>query len=434
MNDSPVGKLLTYRWVVLGIMALAFVFVYFHRLCPAVVALDLQHAFGASAGLMGILASAYFYPYAVMQFPAGLLSDSIGPRKTVTVFLTIAGVGSLLFGLASGIGTAVAARVMVGVGVSMVFIPAMKVFSQWFRITEFASVTAILNVAGGIGALIAATPLAFITGWLGWRAAFELIGIGTLVMAVLVWILVRNRPQDKGWPSIAEIDYAGPGKGVPPVALSLWQGARTVVTEKYFWPLAVWFFFDCGIFFGFGALWAGPYLMQVYGLSRAEVGGILSMIAVALIVASPIISALSDKVFYSRKKVMILTSAILVGEFLLLNIFPSGLPRPALYAAIFVLAACSAAIVVIAFTTAKELFPVEIAGTSTGTVNLFPFLGGGIFQPGLGWILDSYPGAVAGVYSLEGYRIMLMVLLAASVICLISTFMMKETFPGARSK
>ena len=76
----------------------------------------------------------------------------------------------------------------------------------------------------------------------------------------------------------------------------------------------------------------------------------------------------------------------------------------------------------------------EIAGTSTGTVNLFPFLGGGIFQPGLGWILDAHPGAVAGAYSLEGYRIMLMVLLAASIICLISTFMMKETFPGARSK
>jgi len=434
MNDRAAGKVLSYRWLVLGIMALAFAFVYFHRLCPAIVAVDLQKAFGASAGLMGILASAYFYPYAAMQFPCGLLSDSIGPRKTVTIFLTIAGVGSLLFGFASGIGTAVAARVMVGVGVSMVFIPAMKVFSQWFRITEFAFVTAILNVAGGIGALSAAAPLAFVTGWLGWRAAFELIGIGTLVMAVLVWTLVRNRPQDKGWPSIAEIDHGGPVESAAPVTLSLWQGARTVVTEKYFWPLAAWFFFDCGIFFGFGALWAGPYLMQVYGLSRAEVGGILNMIAVALIVASPIISALSDKVFYSRKKVMILTSAILVGEFLLLNIFPSGLSKPALYASIFVLAACSAAIVVIAFTTAKELFPVEIAGTSTGTVNLFPFLGGGIFQPGLGWILDAYPGAVVGEYSLEGYRIMLVVLLAASIICLISTFMMKETFPDVRMR
>ena len=53
----------------------------------------------------------------------------------------------------------------------------------------------------------------------------------------------------------------------------------------------------------------------------------------------------------------------------------------------------SAAIVVIGFTTTKELFPVEIAGTSVGTVNLFPFLGGAIFQPIVGRLLDAYPKA-----------------------------------------
>ena len=430
MNDNLVRKVLIYRWLIFWIMALAYVFVYFHRLCPAVVAVDLQKAFNASGGLMGILASAYFYPYALMQFPAGLLSDSIGPRKSVTVFLAIAGVGSLLFGLASGIGMAVAARVMVGVGVSMVFIPAMKVFSQWFRIREFAFVTAILSLMGGVGALTAATPLALVTGWLGWRSAFELIGIGTLVMAVIVWFLVRNRPQDNGWPSIAEIDHSGPGSPVPPIAISLWDGARRVVTEKYFWPLAVWFFFDCGVFFGFGGLWAGPYLMHVYGLSRAEVGNVLNMLAVGLIIGAPLSSTLSDKVFHSRKKVLTLMSAILLADVLLLNVFPSELARSLLYPVFFVFSVCSSAVVVIGFTSAKELFPVEIAGTSVGTVNLFPFLGGAIFQPVLGWVLDAYPGAVSGDYSLEGYRVMLLILLVGSCICLISTFMMKETFPS----
>jgi len=434
MQESQARKMLSYRWVVFWIMALAYVFVYFHRLCPAVVAVDIQRAFGASGGLMGILASAYFYPYALMQFPAGLLSDSIGPRKAATFFLAIAGVGSLLFGLASGIGVAVAARVMVGVGVSMVFIPAMKIFSQWFRIREFAFVTAILSLMGGVGALTAATPLALVTGWLGWRASFELIGIGTLVMAVLVWILVRNRPQDKDWPSIAEIDHSGPGSVTTPIHMSLWEGARTVVTEKYFWPLAVWFFFVCGVFFGFGGLWAGPYLMQIYGLSRAEAGSVLNMLAVGLIVGAPLASTLSDKVFHSRKKVLALISALLVADVLLLNIFPSGLALCLLYPGFFIFSVCSSAIVVIGFTTAKELFPLEIAGTSVGTVNLFPFLGGAIFQPLLGWILDAYPGVGAGEYSLEGYRVMLLILLVGACIALISTSMMKETFPVSEAK
>ncbi len=153
------------------------------------------------------------------------------------------------------------------------------------------------------------------------------------------------------------------------------------------------------------------------------------MIAVGLIVGSPLVSTLSDKVFHSRKQVMIPVTAVLVGEFLLLSVFPSGLPQPLLYLAVFVMTVCSASIVVIGFSTTKELFPIEIAGTSVGTVNLFPFLGGAIFQPALGWILEAFPRAASGGYSLEAYRAMLLVLAGAAIVGLVSTFLMKETFP-----
>jgi sugar phosphate permease len=431
MHENPVRKVLAYRWLIFWIMALAYVFVYFHRLCPAVVAMDLQQAFAASGGFMGLLASAYFYPYALMQFPAGLLSDSLGPRKTVTVFLSVAAAGSLLFGFAQSMELAVIARVIVGLGVSMVFIPTMKLLSQWFRIREFAFMTALLNTMGGIGALTAATPLALMTGWIGWRSSFQIIGLGTLAIAVLVWLFVRNKPQDKGWPSLSEIDHSGPGTAAPPIVIPLWQGARRVVTEKYFWPVAAWFFFGCGIFFGFAGLWAGPYLMQVYNMSRAEAGSILNMISVGMIFGSPLVSYLSDRVFHSRRKVLTLCSSLLLAEMIFLNIFHSGLPIWGLYIVFIVLAVSSSAIVVIGFTSTKELFPVEIAGTSVGTVNLFPFLGGAIFQPILGWVLDAYPKTAAGGYSLEGYKMLLLILLCASVLTVASTFFMKETFPKA---
>lgn len=429
MQEGPARKVLTYRWLIFWIMAAAYVFVYFHRLCPAVVALDLQNAFHTSGGFMGLLASAYFYPYALMQFPAGLLSDSLGPRKTVTVFLSVAAAGSLLFGFAPGVEVAVLARVMVGLGVSMVFVPTMKVLSQWFRIREFAFMTAILTTMGGMGALTAATPLALMTGWIGWRASFQIIGLGTLVIAVMVWVFVRNKPQDKGWPSLAEIDHAGAGAPVPPLIIPLWHGARRVVTEKYFWPIAIWFFFDCGVFFSLGGLWAGPYLMHVYGLTRAEAGNILNMISVGMIVGSPLITFLSDRVFHSRRKVLALCSWGLVAEMLFLSVFHSGLPIWVLYVFFFWFSVCSSAIVVMGFTITKELFPIEIAGTSVGTVNLFPFLGGAVFQPALGWILDAYPKAASGGYSPEAYRIVLLVLLGASIITAVSTLLMKETFP-----
>ncbi len=433
MINREVKRVLSYRWVIFGVMAVAYVFVYFHRLCPAVVADAIQNEFHASAGLLGVLASAYFYPYALMQLPAGLLSDSWGPRKTVTVFLMIAAVGGILFGFASSMWVAVGARVMVGIGISMVFIPTMKLVSQWFRVGEFSLMTAILNVMGGIGALTAATPLALVSGTFGWRGAFEIIGAGTLIVGILVWILVRNRPADMGLPSLAEIDRKGRGTVPTPQQIPLWEGARRVVTEFHFWPIAIWFFFTCGVFFSFSGLWAGPYLMHVYGMTRAEAGNILNMTAVGMIIGSPLLSFVSDKIFHSRKIVLILVTLVLTCVVLLLYFFPSGLSRPMLYAVFFLVAVSSSSIVVIAFTTTKELFPVEIAGTSVGTVNLFPFLGGAVMQIMLGKVLDTWGQNESGMYPLEAYSTLLLVLLAAAVIALACTFLMKETFPAGEA-
>lgn len=427
MGKDLVKKVLLYRWLIFSIMALCYVVVYFHRLSPAVVAIDLQTAFHTSGGFMGLMASAYFYPYALMQFPAGLMSDSLGPRKTVTVFLLLASVGSIAFGLSQTVEQAVASRILVGLGVSMVFIPTMKILSQWFRVGEFAFMVAILNTMGGMGALTAATPLALMTTSFGWRVSFELIGIITLFMGLMVWVFVRNRPADLGWPTLAQIDHSGSGDVPKPREIGLLEGAKTVFTEKFFWPIAVWFFLVCGIFFGFGGLWAGPYLMHVYGLDRAQAGSILNMIAVGLIFGSPFHSFVSNRILKSRKKTLILSTFCLSLLLIFINAFPSGLPIWGLYVIMLLLSVTASAIVVIAFTTTKELFPVEIAGTSVGAVNLFPFLGGAIFQPVIGSILDCYEKTYIGTYSIEAYSTMLMTLLVAALIALASTFFMKET-------
>ena len=428
MSEDLAGKVLRFRWLIFLVLALAYFIVYFHRLSLSVVANDLIQAFQTTAGGMGFLGSIYFYCYAAMQFPAGLLSDSLGPRKSVTFFLIIASAGSILFGFAPTLEVAYLSRVMVGVGVSMVFIPTMKILSQWFRVHEFAFMTGILNAIGGLGVLAATWLLAIMTALLGWRFSFELIGACTFIIVALVWLIVRDRPEDKDWPSIAQIDNKG---GAPPQIqkqIPLLAGARRVVAEKYFWPVAIWFFFDCGIFFGFGALWGGPYLMHVYDMTRAQAGTVLSMIAWGMIIGSPPLGYLSDKIMKSRKKPFILCNLILVIELVFLNVYPAGLSRISLYVFFFIFSICASSVVIFGFTMIKELFPVEMAGTSTGMVNLFPFLGGAVFMPLLGWVLDAYPKSAAGGYSLEAYSRLLLILLGAGVISLICTFLMKETF------
>ena len=428
MEQKLAARTLSYRWLLFAILALAYCLVYFHRFSTSVVGDDLMRDFQTSGSILGLLASIYFYCYAAMQFPAGLLSDSIGPRKTVTFSLLIGAAGSFLFGLAPNATTAMVARAMVGLGVSMVFIPTLKTISQWFRAREFAVMSGLLNAAGGLGILGATWFLGWLATWFGWRLSFHLIGTCTAVVVVAAWLIVRDRPTDKGWPSIAQIEGL-PTDGLAAQAkIGLWQGVCKVVSHGAFWPVAVWFFFDCGIFFAFGGLWSGPYLMHVYGMTRTQTGAVLSMIAWAMMLGSPLLGLLSQKVLRGRRKTLMLCSAALVLLILLLNMRPTGLSPVVLAVWFFLFSVCSSAIVAIGFTTTKELFPVEMAGTCVGMVNFFPFFGGAVFMPLLGRVLDAYGKNDAGAYPLTAYKQVLLILLAASVVSLASTFLMKETY------
>jgi len=421
-SQKPSG----YRWVVFCLLAFGYLLVYFHRLCPAVVALDMQADLQTSGALLGFLAAAYFYPYALMQLPSGLLSDSWGPRKTITIFFALAGAASIFLGLVDSMGLAILARVLVGLGVAMLFVPTMKVMTNWFKPEEFARMTGILMAVGGLGAYTASRPLAWLSDQMGWRGSFVAIGAVTLVVAVAIWFLVRNTPQDKGLPTVNQPAQADSGKDK---TIGLAQGMKMVLSSKPFWFLSAWFFFSFSIFFSFGGLWGGPYLMHVYGLSKAEAGNILGMLALAMIVGSPFCSWLSDKVFRSRKKVIILASIITLGLTIPLAFFPAAMNRPMLYLLCFLLGMFNSAVVVVAFTSAKELFPVEIAGTSVGLVNLFPFLGGAVAPPILGAILEAQEKTAAG-YSAAAYSkafllYFLFALISLGVACFITETMKK---------
>jgi sugar phosphate permease len=428
MDEKLVARVLSFRWLVFSVLATGFALVYFHRVSLSVVADELRRDFQASASTIGLLGSVYFYCYAFMQIPSGLLSDSVGPRKTVAISLLLAAAGGFLFGRAPSIAVAVLARAMVGVGVSMVFIPAMKVFSQWFRAREFAHVGGMFQSAGGIGILAGTWLLSLLSVQYGWRASFQIIAAATLAIALAAWLVVRNRPADRGWPSIAQIEHREKATLHTPSEITLSQGIRMVLSEKQFWLVGAWFFFDCGIFFGFGSLWSGPYLMHSYGLSKSQAAALLTMIAWGMVVGGPALGVLSQRVLKSRKRTLILCMSVLTVLLLIATLLPAGLPRAALVAWFFLFSVCSSAVVVVAFTTAKELFPVEIAGTSIGVVNFFPFFGGAVYQPVLGAILDAYGKTPADQYPVAAYRTVMLVLLLSSLAALACSILLKDTY------
>ncbi|MCF8033747.1 MAG: MFS transporter [Desulfarculaceae bacterium] len=414
-----------YRYLICLVIFLSYLLVYFHRLCPAVIALDIQADFGMSGTVLGLLGSAYFYPYALMQIPVGVLADSWGPRKTIFAFFLVAAAGSVLMGLAPSLGWAVLGRVMVGAGVATVFVCNFKLLSQWFCAERFLTMGGVFMAVGGVGALTAGAPLALLSDALGWRLSLAAVGGFTAIMAALVWLVVRDKPQDKGWPAVNP-----EAQDPPPVKAPLLAGIKQVVTSKRFWPLSLWAFFATGLSFAMGGLWGGPYLMQVHGLSKAMAGGVLSTFSLSLLIGSPAMGVMANR--WGRKPILMAASALLCVCFGLLYLFTASMPLWFIYVVFFCLGVGGAATGPVMATVSKELFPVEIAGTSVGMVNLFPFLGGALFQVAMGAVL-SWGGEGAAGAPETAYQAMFLFTLAGALAALGISFLLTETKPRARS-
>jgi sugar phosphate permease len=242
----------------------------------------------------------------------------------------------------------------------------------------------------------------------------------TLVLTGVTWLVVADSPDKKGFSSVAE-----PG-AVRASSAGVWKGLAMLCREKYFWAIAPWYFMRTGVLFAFAGLWAGPYLMDVHKLSKLATGNLLSIVPIAIIVGSPFLGYLSDKVFASRKIILIGSSILHCACWVVLLLYLETVSVGWLCVILFLLGIGSGSPGSVGFANVKEVFPVSMAGTAIGAANLFAFLGGVVLQPLIGYVLDL-TGKVAGAYPASAYKTAFWVFFAASVLALVSVLFSKET-------
>ena len=428
LESRKVKKVLGYRWAVFGILALAYFFVYFHRVSSAVVSTEMQTTFGVStAASLGLLSSVYFYAYTVMQLPSGLLTDSWGPRRTVSIFTLIAAAGAILTGIASSFEQVIAGRLLIGAGVAMVYIPTMKILANWYRKNEFASLSGILLAVGNIGALSAAGPLALMSEALGWQQVFLILGVISLALAVAAFAITRDRPSDLNLPSIQEIEAMEFGEPVSEARvmekIPMVQALKmTFGAGMKFWPLAVWFFFMYGSIMVYQGLWAGPFYHDILGWDKATYGLVLTFIGIGMILGCPTAGYISDKILKSRKKVLIIGTVLYTITWAAIWITAGQITVTEAYMVINFVFGFFGGFFVVSFAQIKELFPMAIVGTSTAALNIFPFAGGAILQQLSGLMLASR--------SLESYQGLWLFMLICMVMATAAAFLSREKEPG----
>lgn len=362
------------RGLVFAALAVAFCLAFLSRYATAVVVPEVEESFGIDAAGIGLLGAVYFWAYAVMQPPSGLLADSLGPRRAITALLLLGAAGTVCFALASSFPWALAARAAGGFGTGIVYVCALRVFSRWFRADEFGLVTGAFGAIGNAGGLIAAGPLAVVISALGWRTSFAAMGGLMALAAVSVWVLVRDAPPEV---SVARGSAGG--------AL---RGAGDVLRHHNTWLLATYAFVTLGILAAMQGLWTVPYLRDVYGLSKQAAANLLTWWGAGLIIGLPFWGFVADRVVRKRRPVLLLSVALHLPVWALLWWRPAGLPV-ALLGGLFLWAGFAIGCWTPAYAQLKDSLPAAVSGTAIGLLNFAFFAGAAAFQQLTGAILDG---------------------------------------------
>lgn len=401
ISTDLVSKMVRYRFWIFAAISAAYLVSYFHRSAPAVVGPEIIKDLGLAPAALGFMGAMYSWAYAAAMLPAGILADTWGPRKTVSVFVFVAAIGGFLFGLAPGLDMMAAGRFLVGFGVGFVYVPAVRIMADWYKPDELATYSGILLAIGNIGALISAAPLVSLMAAIGWRNSFHVVGAFTLVAAIMAYFVIRNKPTELGFPTPRDLMGLPPAPPAPKVSLG--EALKAVFGNKQFYLLGMLLFSYYGTFMGVGSLWAGPYLQNVYGLSKQAAGAIIMMFPLGMVFGCPLSGYFSDKILRSRKKVLLWGCAAHTLSYIPLVFFTEQMSVMALYL-LFFWYGLSGGAFVSCFACAKETCEPRFAGTAVGALNIFIFVGGAFYQHLMGSIIGMYPVVKAGVYSPAAYK------------------------------
>lgn len=365
---------------------------FFFRNVNAVISRDLASEFSLSASDLGFLTSMYLLAFAAFQLPLGVLLDRYGPRRSVAGLLCIAAAGALTFALARDFVTLSIGRALIGLGVSGGLMGAIKAFTLWFPLSRLASLNGLYLAAGGLGAISATAPAEALLGVFGWRALFVLLCALSVGAALLIFLVVPEKPL--------------PGEGQSLRAQI--AGFRGIFGSALFWRIALPLVVCHAGYLALQGLWLGPWLYDVAGATRQGVANYLFATALAYMAGSVFFGLAADRLAHriSRMTMYKLGLCISVAMFLLLAVrVQAGL---GVILAVYGFSAISAAL---AYALLTPLFAAELTGRLNTASNVMMFFFSFLCQWGVGAVLRLYPAAGGG-YAPEGYSAALAILAA----------------------
>jgi predicted MFS family arabinose efflux permease len=314
-------------------------------------------------------------------------------------------------------------RLLIGASVGVAFVAMLKLAGHWMPPRQYALTSGIALAVGIFGAVSAGAPLRMLVNDFGWRNVMWISATLTLLLAIAMWLMVRDDPSERGYRSYFEGMHGSANN------TRLLDGLREVLRSRN----VVLLFFIPGVasamVLTFGGLWGVPFLITHYRLTPTNAAGLCSVMMVAWAIGSIGYSAASDRI--GRRKPLYIGGLIISLALWSLLIYIPQWP----YAVLCVLLGAIgffSGYFIISFAFAKESGPAHLAGTVSGISNMGVMQGPMYMQPLVGIILDRHwSGALEDgkrVFDFASYQQGFSLMLLWGVVALVLLSMTKETY------
>ncbi|MBL8700581.1 MAG: MFS transporter [Alphaproteobacteria bacterium] len=356
---------------------------YIFRTVNAVVGPRLAAELQIDIAALGVLTSAYFAGFVLLQIPAGVLLDRYGPRRVQAVLLVFAAIGALLFSQATTLAGLALARGLIGVGVATCLMAGFKANTLFWPPERLGTANGVLMAFAGVGGAVGTLPVTWLADAVGWRGVFHVLTACALVLAAIVWRIVPDRRP---------ATVSGLGEAL--------DGVRRIFTARAFWAVVPLSAFTQSVFQAYHTLWTAPWLVDVAGFAPAEVPVAMLLVLLGIIPGYLLSGAVTDAL--GRRGVDKGTLfAVYTGAFILLQAgLALGPSRGAV--ALWVLYVVLGTGSVIAYVILTPLFPRDLAGRLNTAINLVVFLVAFLIQASIGhalvWVEHGFAVTRAGAH------------------------------------
>ncbi len=404
-------------WWVWALAVVFVVYLFSVQTGYSIVNPNIQQSVALSVTQVAAIAATYTWVFAICQFFGGALLDRLGAHKVLPASVALVTLGVFIFANATSYGMLIASQFVMALGACTGFVGAGYIGGQWFGMAKFSLMFGLVQFCASLSSAFSVNALQYALGALPWRELFNYVGVAGIGLTVLAFLFLRNpTPLDAG-------DGGGAGRFIGSVLGALLEVAKI----PHVWLSAL----ICSALFGSllaaGVVWT-PKLMLTLGASAGTAAFSSSLLWLGLAAGCLVLPALSDRT--RRRKPLIVVGCLVQLACAAALLYVPGIPVPLAMAINFVFGFANSAHM-LTFSSAADVVPPQLIGTSAAFVNGLAFIAGGfmIAAPGARVVSGESAGLAEHTLALAEYAAepLLIALAAALLLALI----MRESYPGS---